>query len=352
MSDLPALKQEILRLTREYSLQAHASFRPGEDPQRKPWESGSPIPYAGRVFTEEEVAAAVGATLDFWLTLGSEGAAMEKELAAFMGVRHSLLVNSGSSANLVAISALTSHKVPAAKRIKPGDEVITVAAGFPTTVAPIVQVGAVPVFIDADPITGNARCDQLEAAYSAGKTKAVMMAHALGNPFDLATTLAFCRKYDLCLVEDNCDALGCSYSMPRALAESLGFSENSPGLDDGPDRVIRWTGTWGDISTQSFYPPHHLTTSPPHDGRRRCGEYRGRPETEGGCRKLPRLGPRLLVPFRHRQHLQQAFRLATGRTPRRLRPQIHLQPIGLQPQAPRSSSCHRPGAAQAPTGVY
>ena len=259
MTDLPALKQEILRLTREYSLQAHASFRPGEDPQRKPWESGSPIPYAGRVFTEEEVAAAVGATLDFWLTLGSEGAAMEKELAAFLGVRHSLLVNSGSSANLVAISALTSHKVPAAKRIRPGDEVITVAAGFPTTVAPIVQVGAVPVFIDADPITGNARCDQLEAAYSAGKTKAVMMAHALGNPFDLATTLAFCRKYDLWLVEDNCDALGCSYSMPRALAESLGFSENSPGLDEGPDRVIRWTGTWGDISTQSFYPPHHLT---------------------------------------------------------------------------------------------
>jgi CDP-4-dehydro-6-deoxyglucose reductase, E1 len=259
MTDLPALKQEILRLTREYSLKAHASFRPGEDPQRKPWESGSPIPYAGRVFTEEEVAAAVGATLDFWLTLGSEGAAMEKELAAFMGVRHSLLVNSGSSANLVAISALTSHKVPAAKRIRPGDEVITVAAGFPTTVAPIVQVGAVPVFIDADPITGNARCDQLEAAYSAGKTKAVMMAHALGNPFDLATTLAFCRKYELWLVEDNCDALGCSYSMPRVLAESLGFSENSPGLDEGPDRVIRWTGTWGDISTQSFYPPHHLT---------------------------------------------------------------------------------------------
>jgi CDP-6-deoxy-D-xylo-4-hexulose-3-dehydrase len=205
------------------------------------------------------VEAAVGATLDFWLTLGTEGAAMEKELAAFMGVRHSLLVNSGSSANLVAISALTSHKLADARRIKPGDEVITVAAGFPTTVAPIVQVGAIPVFIDADPLTGNARCDQLEAAYSPGKTKAVMMAHALGNPFDLSITLAFCRKYDLWLVEDNCDALGCSYSMPRAMAESLGFSENSPGLDEGPDRVIRWTGTWGDISTQSFYPPHHLT---------------------------------------------------------------------------------------------
>jgi len=259
MSDLNALKQEILRLTREYSRQAHAAFRPAADPDRKAWESGTPIPYAGRVFTEEEVAAAVGTTLDFWLTLGVEGEAFQSELAAFLGVRHSLLVNSGSSANLVAISALTSHKLPEARRIKPGDEVITVAAGFPTTVAPIVQVGAVPVFIDANPITGNARCEQLELAYSPGKTKAVMMAHALGNPFDLAATLAFCRKYDLWLVEDNCDAMGCSYSMPRELAESLGFSENSPGLDEGPDRVIRWTGTWGDISTQSFYPPHHLT---------------------------------------------------------------------------------------------
>jgi CDP-4-dehydro-6-deoxyglucose reductase, E1 len=259
MSDLSALKQEILDLTRRYSREAHAGFRPGVDPERLPWQEGEAIPYAGRVFTEDEVEAAVGATLDFWLTLGVEGEAFQKELAAFLGVRHSLLVNSGSSANLIAISALTSPKLPEARRIKPGDEVITVAAGFPTTVAPIVQVGAVPVFIDADPITGNARCDQLEAAYSPGKTKAVMMAHALGNPFDLSTTLAFCRKHSLWLVEDNCDALGCSYSMPRELAESLGFSENSPGLDEGPERVIRWTGTWGDLSTQSFYPPHHLT---------------------------------------------------------------------------------------------
>ena len=259
MSDLAALKQEILRLTREYSFEAHASFRPASDPDRKPWQEGTTIPYAGRVFTEDEVEAAVSSTLDFWLTLGTEGEAFQKELAAFLGVRHSLLMNSGSSANLVAISALTSAKLPDVRRIKPGDEVITVAAGFPTTVAPIVQVGAVPVFIDADPVTGNARCDQLELAYSHGKTKAVMMAHALGNPFDLAATLAFCRKYNLWLVEDNCDALGCSYSMPRSLAESLGFSENSPGLDEGSDRVVRWTGTWGDISTQSFYPPHHLT---------------------------------------------------------------------------------------------
>jgi len=325
MSTLPDLKAQILSLTREYARQAHGPFRPASDPERTPWQAGSPIPYAGRVFTEDEVEAAVSATLDFWLTLGSEGAAMEQELAAFLGVRHSLLVNSGSSANLVAIAALTSPKLPQERRIQPGDEVITVAAGFPTTVAPIVQVGAVPVFIDADPIphsllvnsgssanlvaiaaltspklpqerrihpgdevitvaagfpttvapivqvgavpvfidadpiTGNARCDQLEAAYSPGKTKAVMMAHALGNPFDLSATLAFCRKYNLWLVEDNCDALGCSYSMPRQLAESLGFTQNSPGLDEGPDRVVRWTGTWGDLSTQSFYPPHHLT---------------------------------------------------------------------------------------------
>lgn len=259
MSQPQDLKKEILRLTREYSRQVHASFRPAADPERQPWQQGTTIPYAGRVFTEQEVEAAVSSTLDFWLTLGSEGETFQKELAAFLGVRHSLLVNSGSSANLVAISALTSAKLPEVRRIKPGDEVITVAAGFPTTVAPIVQVGAVPVFIDADPITGNARCDQLEVAYSPGKTKAVMMAHALGNPFDLAATLAFCQKYNLWLVEDNCDALGCSYSMPRELAESLGFTENSPGLDEGPDRVVRWTGTWGHISTQSFYPPHHLT---------------------------------------------------------------------------------------------
>ena len=173
MTDPAALREEILRLTREYSRQVHAGFRPAADRERTPWQEGTNIPYAGRVFTEDEVEAAVSSTLDFWLTLGKEGDAFQQELAAFLGVRHSLLVNSGSSANLIAISALTSPKLPVARRLKPGDEVITVAAGFPTTVAPIVQVGAVPVFIDADPITGNARCDQLEAAYSAGKTKAV-----------------------------------------------------------------------------------------------------------------------------------------------------------------------------------
>ena len=259
MTDPSSLRAKILKLTREYSKQVHAGFRPATDPYRLEWQEGAGIPYAGRVFTEDEVEAAVASTLDFWLTMGQEGNAFQRELASFIGVRHSLLVNSGSSANLIAISALTSSKLPESRRIKQGDEVITVAAGFPTTVAPIIQVGAVPVFIDADPITGNACCEQLESAYRPGKTKAVMMAHALGNPFDIAATLTFCRKYKLWLVEDNCDALGSSYSMPRAMAESFGFFENSPGLNEGEDRVVRWTGTWGDISTQSFYPPHHLT---------------------------------------------------------------------------------------------
>ena len=258
MESLNAIKKEILKLSKEYSKNAHSAFRPNGDPLRSKWQMGSPIPYAGRVFTEEEVAAAVSSTLDFWLTLGSEGISMEQELSEFLGARKCLLVNSGSSANLVAISTLTSYKLRE-KKISQGDEVITVAAGFPTTVAPIIQVGAKPVFIDADPVTGNARCDQLEKAYRKGKTKAVMMAHALGNPFNLKETLEFCRKYDLWLIEDNCDALGCSYSMPKELANKFGFKENSPGLFDGEDRIIRWTGTWGDISTQSFYPPHHLT---------------------------------------------------------------------------------------------
>ena len=259
MNDPKELKAEILRLTREYSRQVHAGYRPASDVERKKWEVGNTIPYAGRVFTDDEVEAAVSTPLDFWLTLGQEGEAFQRELAGFMGVRHSLLVNSGSSANLIAISTLTSPKLEEAKRIRPGDEVITVAAGFPTTVAPIIQVGAVPVFIDANPVTGNPCCEQLEQAYSAEKTKAVMMAHALGNPFDILKTISFCRKYNLWLIEDNCDALGCSYSMPKEKAIELGISENSPGLDEGPDRVVRWTGTWGDISTQSFYPPHHMT---------------------------------------------------------------------------------------------
>jgi CDP-6-deoxy-D-xylo-4-hexulose-3-dehydrase len=230
--DLAAMKQHLLHLAREYAVAAHlqpAAFVPGR----------TPVPYAGRFFSGEEIGAAVSAALDFWLTLGPEGDAMSRELAARLGVRHSVLTNSGSSANLLAISALTSHKLPAERRLRPGDEVITCAAGFPTTVAPIIQQGAVPVFIDADPVTGNPDLSRLEEAYTRGKTKAVIMAHALGNPFDLTAAIDFCRKHKLWLIEDNCDALGSLYQPAGE-----------------PPRL---TGSFGDLSTQSFYPPHHVT---------------------------------------------------------------------------------------------
>lgn len=233
MSVADELRREILRLTRSYAEEVHAAHRPAATKPRETFQSGiSTVPYAGRVFDADEVEAAVAATLDFWLTLGPEGDAFEGELAKLLGVRRSILVNSGSSANLVAFAALTSAKL-GERRIAPGDEVITVAAGFPTTVAPILQHGAVPVFVDNDPLTLNAREDQLESARSS-RTRAVMMAHTLGNPFDLAAVTAFCERHGLWLVEDNCDALGSTY--------------------DG-----RLTGTFGDLSTQSFYPPHHLT---------------------------------------------------------------------------------------------
>jgi CDP-4-dehydro-6-deoxyglucose reductase, E1 len=251
------LKEEILRLTREYSRRVHTANRPASSSNELEFVPGvTTIPYAGRVFDENEVAAAVSSTLDFWLTLGSEGDKFEKGLADFLGVRRSLLVNSGSSANLLALSALTSHKLPRAKRLMPGDEVITVAAGFPTTVSPIIQCGATAVFIDADPITGNARCEMLEDAYVEGKTKAVMMAHALGNPFDLQSTLEFCLRHDLWLIEDNCDALGCTYTFP---ADSSCFKHcvDTPYSNSGT--LTKYTGSFGDLSTQSFYPPHHLT---------------------------------------------------------------------------------------------
>jgi len=231
-----AIKEEILRLVSEYSRLCHTSNLPGFGPEatKRSFEAGkTTVPYAGRVFDADEVTAAVGTTLDFWLTLGPEGDAFERELATLLGVKRSILVNSGSSANLVAFSALTSPRL-GERRLRAGDEVITVAAGFPTTVAPIIQNGCVPVFIDNDPKTLNGRIEQLEDAYVPGKTKAVMMAHTLGNPFDLATVTEFCRRHQLWLIEDNCDALGCRY-------------------DD------RLTGSFGDLSTQSFYPPHHLT---------------------------------------------------------------------------------------------
>ncbi|RIK83991.1 MAG: lipopolysaccharide biosynthesis protein RfbH [Planctomycetota bacterium] len=252
-----ALRAEILRLSREYSSRVHRQNRPADDDRAPEFIPGqTPVPYAGRVFTEEEVVAAVDATLDFWLTLGPEGERFERSLAEFLGVRKSLAVNSGSSANLLAIAALTSPKLPPERRVMPGDEVITVAAGFPTTVAPIVQCGATVVFVDADPVTGNARCDQLFDAYRPGKTKAVMMAHALGNPFDLATTLEFCREHNLWLVEDNCDALGCSYTLPAGHRLAADYSD---GANNSDGSLTRYTGSWGDLSTQSFYPPHHIT---------------------------------------------------------------------------------------------
>ncbi|HEV3409197.1 MAG TPA: lipopolysaccharide biosynthesis protein RfbH, partial [Chthoniobacterales bacterium] len=230
------IKRQILDLARQYSRAVHAGNLPGYgdyDKRRRFTAGQDTVPYAGRVFTEDEVEAAVSSTLDFWLTLGKEGEKFEETFSKFLGVKTSILVNSGSSANLLAISALTSPKLKE-RQIRYGDEVITVAAGFPTTVAPILQNGLVPVFIDNDPVTLNARVDQLEAAYNAEKTKAVMMAHTLGNPFDLSAVTEFCKKHNLWLVEDNCDALGCRY--------------------DG-----QLTGTFGDLSTQSFYPPHHIT---------------------------------------------------------------------------------------------
>jgi CDP-6-deoxy-D-xylo-4-hexulose-3-dehydrase len=232
------LATEIDRLVRRYSELKHGANRPASAAVHPFIPGQTPIPYAGRVFDSAEVSAASRAVLDFWLTLGAEGEAFQQELAAFLGVKHSILVNSGSSANLVAFSALTSPKLPPERRVLPGDEVITCAAGFPTTVTPIVQNGAVPVFIDANPFTANARVDQLAEAFSPGKTKAVMMAHTLGNPFELGPVLAFCRENNLWLVEDNCDALGSTYT-------------------DGARTAF--TGTWGDLSTQSFYPSHHLT---------------------------------------------------------------------------------------------
>lgn len=202
----------------------------------KPFAPGDRIPYAGRVFDDKEIAALVDSSLDFWLTTGRYAERFEKEFSQFLGVKHCSLTNSGSSANLLAFMALTSPKL-GDRRIKKGDEVITVAAGFPTTVAPIIQYGAVPVFVDVSLPTYNIDCSQLEMAYSE-KTKAVMIAHTLGNPFDLADVKGFCDKYNLWLIEDNCDSLGSRYLH---------------------NEEWRFTGTVGHIGTSSFYPPHHMT---------------------------------------------------------------------------------------------
>ncbi|WNY99523.1 Lipopolysaccharide biosynthesis protein RfbH [Sulfurospirillum sp. 'SP'] len=221
------LKQEILDKTKEYYELVHKTQ------QTKPFVAGqSRVNYAERVFDEKEMINLVDSSLDFWLTYGDYSKKFEKELAKFLGVRWTFLVNSGSSANLLAFYALTSPLLKE-RQVQRGDEVITVAAGFPTTVAPIVQYGAVPVFVDMELKHFNIDVTQLEQALSP-KTKAVMIAHTLGNPFNIKAVKAFCDKHNLWLIEDNCDALGSIY-------------EGKP------------TGTWGDIGTSSFYPPHHMT---------------------------------------------------------------------------------------------
>ncbi len=197
---------------------------------------GDRVNYAARVFDEGEMCALVDSALDFWLTAGHYAEQFERSFAAFLGVKHAHLVNSGSSANLLAFSVLTAPEL-GERRIRRGDEVITVAAGFPTTVTPILQYGAVPVFVDVTLPQYNIDVTELEGALSE-KTKAVMLAHTLGNPFDLASVKAFCEKHDLWLVEDNCDALGSRYTIGGE---------------------TRYTGAWGDIGTSSFYPPHHMT---------------------------------------------------------------------------------------------
>lgn len=200
------------------------------------FKPGDRITYASRVFDEKEMCALTDATLDFWLTTGRFSDEFERNFADWIGVKFAHLVNSGSSANLIAFMVLTAPEL-GERQIKRGDEVITVACGFPTTVAPILQYGAVPVFVDVTIPQYNIDITALEEALSE-KTKAVMIAHTLGNPFDLAAVKAFCDKHNLWLVEDNCDSLGSKYTI---------------------DGVTKYTGTWGDIGTSSFYPPHHMT---------------------------------------------------------------------------------------------
>ncbi|MCW3021597.1 MAG: putative PLP-dependent enzyme involved in cell wall biosis [Conexibacter sp.] len=216
---------QILELVAEYAAEHHA--RPPFDPAKPS------VPVSGKVFGPEEVVELVRTSLDFWLTAGPETKRFERELARRAGLRHALMVNSGSSANLAAVTALMSPML-GERALKPGDEVITVAAGFPTTVNPLVQNGLVPVFVDVQLPTYNIDPAQLEAAIS-HRTRAVVIAHTLGNPFDLGAVTALCRRHDLLLVEDCCDALGATY--------------------DG-----RPVGSFGELATLSFYPAHHITT--------------------------------------------------------------------------------------------
>lgn len=220
-------REEILAAVSEYCDLFHTP---------EPYHHGERIPYASRVYDAEEMSLLVDSALDFWLTSGRYTDRFERAFSEFLGISYVSLVNSGSSANLLAFLALTSPLLDR-RRILPGDEVITVAAGFPTTVAPIIQYGAIPVFIDVTIPAYNLDVTLLEAALSE-RTRAVMAAHTLGNPFDLAAVRAFCDRHNLWLIEDNCDALGSRYTL---------------------DGETRYTGTFGDIGTSSFYPPHHMT---------------------------------------------------------------------------------------------
>lgn len=222
------MHDKILQLVKEYCDNYHN--------QDKEFSPGDRIPYASRVYDHEEMCNLVDSALEFWLTAGRYVDEFEKNLGKYLGVNHVSVVNSGSSANLLAFMSLTSPLL-GERQVKRGDEIITVAAGFPTTVAPIIQYGAVPVFVDVTIPQYNIDVNKLEEAFSS-KTKAVMLAHTLGNPFDLKEVKDFCDKHNLWLIEDNCDALGSIYDI------------------DGEDK---FTGTIGDIGTSSFYPPHHMT---------------------------------------------------------------------------------------------
>lgn len=224
-------REQIKTLVAEYY---HDFKEPMESKEN--FKPGDRVSYASRVYDEKEMQSLTDAMLDFWLTTGRFSKEFEKNFAEWIGVKFAHLVNSGSSANLIAFSVLTAPEL-GERQIKRGDEVITVACGFPTTITPILQYGAVPVFVDVTIPQYNIDTTQLETALSS-KTKAVMIAHTLGNPFDLKTVKAFCDKHNLWLIEDNCDALGTKYTI---------------------DGVTKYTGTWGDIGTSSFYPPHHMT---------------------------------------------------------------------------------------------
>ena len=224
-------REEIKSLVAEFY---HKFKEPKESKEN--FKPGDRVSYASRVYDEKEMQSLTDAMLDFWLTTGRFSDEFEKKFAEWIGVKFAHLVNSGSSANLIAFSVLTAPEL-GDRQIKRGDEVITVACGFPTTITPILQYGAVPVFVDVTVPQYNIDVTKLDAALSE-KTKAVMIAHTLGNPFDIATVKAFCDKNNLWLIEDNCDALGTQYTISGE---------------------TKFSGTWGDIGTSSFYPPHHMT---------------------------------------------------------------------------------------------